>query len=145
MSYLLSPVSALSQINRELSRFFDDRQDGRAGLLDDSGWAPSVDITEDDAAFKVVADVPGVDPKDIDISLHQGLLTIRGERETSQQDEAGSFARRERFKGRFLRQFNLPDSADAETVSAKSVNGVLEVTIPKAKKALPITVKVEGD
>lgn len=145
MSYLLSPISTLNQINRELSRFFDDRYPGGVAMLDESRWTPSVDITESEQGFKVVADVPGVDPKDMEISLHEGVLTIRGERETSSEVDEGNFTRRERIRGSFVRQFNLPDSADEETVSAKSVNGVLEISIPKAQRTQPIAVKVEGE
>ncbi|MBT4163097.1 MAG: Hsp20/alpha crystallin family protein [Gammaproteobacteria bacterium] len=144
MSHFVSPFTALNQINRELNRVFDDRPI-TGQLVDSTIWKPQVDICENANSFKVIADVPGVDPKDIEISLHNGLLTIRGERKTDTEVEEDKFSRRERVRGTFSRQFNLPDSADAQTVSARSENGVLEVTIPKAKKARPINIAVDGD
>lgn len=145
MSYLVSPFNALNQINRELNRFFDDRYPAAGNLLESGAWTPQVDISENEGEFRVVADIPGVKPEDMEIRLHNGVLTIRGERSTDNEVKEESFTRRERIRGTFLRQFNLPDSADEETVSAKSVNGVLEVTIPKAKKAKPVSITVEGE
>jgi HSP20 family protein len=143
MTYFVSPFNALNQINRELNRFFDDRPVGNQ-LIEGTGWTPHVDITENQDSFRVVADIPGVKPDDIEINLHNGLLTIRGERKTDEEVKEGNFTRRERFRGTFSRQFNLPDSADEDKVNAKSVNGVLEIFIPKAKKAKPISITVDG-
>ncbi len=145
MSYLVSPFNALNQINRELNRFFDDRYTGTGQLLESTSWTPQVDIAENEDSFRVSADVPGVNPEDMEISCHNGVLTIRGERSTESEETKDNFTRRERFKGSFIRQFNLPDSVDEETVSAKATNGVLEVIIPKAKKAKPVSITVEGE
>ena len=148
MSYLVSPFNRFGTLNRELSRFFDNRLPFAGAVLqdefDEGHWSPSVDITENAENIRVVADVPGVDPASMEINLHNGVLTMRGERSTENEVKEGDFTRRERIHGTFVRQFHLPDSADEETVSAKSVNGVLEIVIPKAKRAKPITVKVEG-
>ena len=144
MSYLVSPFNALNDINRELNRIFDDRP-MPAQRADITRWAPQVDIIETDEGFRVIADVPGVKPEDIEISLHKGVLTVKGERSTVTEDSNESFTRRERIRGSFVRQFNLPESADEETVSAKSVNGVLEISIPKSTIPSPISIKVEGE
>jgi HSP20 family protein len=144
MNYRVSPFGALDQLSRELNRFFDDRPTN-GPFIENSGWKPHVDVTEGEDSFRVVADVPGVAPEDIEISLHNGLLTIRGERTTDSEKQEDNFTRRERFRGSFTRQFNLPDSADEETVTAKSINGVLEVTIPKAGKTSPVSITVEGE
>ena len=144
MSYLVSPFNALNDINRELNRIFDDRP-MPAQRADVTRWAPQVDIIETDEGFRVIADVPGVKPEDIEISLHKGVLTVKGERSTLTEDSNESFTRRERIRGSFVRQFNLPESADEETVSAKSVNGVLEISIPKSTIPSPISIKVEGE
>ena len=144
MSYLVSPFSALNEINRELNRIFDDRPyNVQRGEL--ASWAPQVDILETEDGFRVVADVPGVKPEDIEISLHKGVLTVKGNRDTVTKDSNETFSRRERIRGSFVRQFNLPESANEETVSAKSVNGVLEITIPKAERKSPISISVEGE
>lgn len=139
MTYQLSPFSTLNQFNRELNRLFDDRR------TTSTSWTPQVDVTETDDSFQVAADIPGVSPEDIEISLHNGLLTIRGERKYDNESSNANFTMRERFLGTFSRQFNLPDSADQETVTAKTNNGVLEITIPKAKKAKPISITVQGE
>lgn len=145
MSYLVSPFNRFGQLNRDLSRFFDDRFPFASPEFDDERWAPSVDISENAESFRVMVDVPGVRPDDMEINLHNGVLTIRGERSTENEASEDSFTHRERIRGSFVRQFNLPDSADEGTVSARSVNGVLEITIPKAKQAQPITIRVEGE
>ena len=144
MTYFLSPFNALNQMNRELNRVFND-QSLTAQLLEDTHWTPQVDITENDDSFHVSVDVPGVSPEQMEISLHKGLLTIRGKRNTDNETEDDKFSRRERIRGSFSRQFNLPDSANEETVTAKSVNGVLKITIPKAKKSAPINITVDGE
>ena len=146
MSYLISPFQGLNQLNRDLSRMFDEQRaassyvDGR-----DINWAPQVDLAESKEAFHLVADIPGVNPDDIEISLNNGILTIRGERNTKQEDNKQSFTRRERHRGKFLRQFNLPEAIDADTVIAKSARGILQVTIPKSVPARPITIAVEAN
>ena len=141
MSYFVSPFNALNQLNRELNHIFDDRR--LPGDEANVGWAPQVDLSESEDAFHVVADVPGVNPEEIDINLHNGLLSIRGNRDAEKEVKGQNYTRRERSRGTFIRQFNLPDSADAEAVSARSVHGVLQVTIPKAKKAQPINIAIE--
>ena len=144
MTYYASPFSTLSQFNRELNRFFDDRPFGQ-DRLSGTNWTPQVDVAETEDSFQVAADIPGVSPENIEISLHNGVLTIRGERKYDNEASGANFTRRERFTGTFSRQFNLPDSADQETVTAKTNNGVLEITIPKARKAKPISITVQGE
>lgn len=143
MNYRVSPFNALNQLNRELNRFFDDRPLGQ--LSEGSNWSPQVDISESEDSFLVTADMPGVKPEDIEISLHQGVLTIKGERNTEEEVNEANFTRRERVRGTFYRQFTVPQTADEDTVSAKSNHGVLEITIPKGQKAKPISITVEGD
>ena len=140
MSYLVSPFQGLTQLNRMF-----DRHRLACPYVDESdiNWAPQVDLAESEEAFHLVADIPGVNPDDIEISLNNGILTIRGERNTKQEVNEKSFTRRERRRRTFLRQFNMPESVDADTVKAKSAHGVLQVTIPKVLPAKPITVSVE--
>lgn len=106
-----------------------------------SSWTPQVDIKEDESGFTVIADVPGVDPADVDITLDNNVLTIRGERES----ETNGLRRRERFRGSFVRQFTLPESVDESGVKASATNGVLQVTIPRSEKAKPLSITVEGE
>ena len=108
-----------------------------------SHWHPAVDIKEEEDRFVIYADLPGVDPKDIGITMEQGVLTLKGERSEETKEEHESYKRVERVSGSFYRRFNLPDTADAERIEAEGKNGVLEITLPKQEKAQPkrITVK----
>lgn len=107
------------------------------------GWTPRVDIKEEPERYLVRADIPGVDPKDIDITLENGVLTLRGERQEQSKEEKENFVRMERFSGSFFRRFALPDTADADKVSAHADKGVLEIVIPKSKPAIGRRIKVD--
>ncbi len=98
-------------------------------------WSPAVDITEFADHFELNVDVPGVDPSSIDITLEKGVLTLSGSRGKAVEAEGAQTTRRERAGGRFSRRFNLPESVDAEAVSARNAHGVLSVTIPKRPAA----------
>ena len=108
-----------------------------------SHWRPAVDIKEEEDRFVIYADLPGVDPDDIEITMEQGVLTLKGERSEETTKEREGYKRVERVNGSFYRRFSLPDIADAERIEAKGKNGVLEITLPKQEKAKPkrITVK----
>ena len=128
------PWGAMRQLQNEMNRAFGqnvaDTDD--ASNVVTSSWTPAVDVKEEDESFRICADVPGVDPEDIDVTMENGVLTIKGERkfETTENGDNG-YRRVERAYGAFYRRFSLPDSADAENISAKGKNGVLEVVIPK--------------
>ncbi len=108
-----------------------------------SRWRPAVDIKEEEDRFVIYADLPGVDPKNIEITMEQGVLTLKGERSEETKEEREGYKRVERVSGSFYRRFSLPDTADAERIEAEGKNGVLEITLPKQEKAQPrkITVK----
>lgn len=110
-----------------------------------SQWLPAIDIREEEDKFLISADLPGVDPKNIDISLENNVLTLKGKREEVHEEKKGSFYRMERMQGQFYRQFTLPTAVDSKHIIAKSKQGVLEVTIPKKEKTeiKKIEVKVE--
>lgn len=123
--------------NPEYNQLSDDASVATAN------WAPSVDITENDRAFTLIADIPGVDPKDIDISMEKGVLSIKGERQSENIEEKENYRRVERQSGQFYRRFTLPDSADADKIEAKSEHGVLTVTIPKQEVAASRRIEVK--
>lgn len=102
-----------------------------------SQWAPRVDIKEEDQRFVIYADVPGVDPANIEVSMEKGILTIKGERKVEKSEQNGRFTRVERAHGGFHRRFALPDSADADNISAAGKHGVLEIVIPKKAEKAP--------
>lgn len=123
-----------------------DRLAARHGhhYTQEADWTPSVDIKEEAERFVIHADVPGVDPKDIEISMEDGTLSLSGERKSETRSEQDGWKRVERHSGKFLRRFTLPEGTDAEGISAQGSHGVLEISIPKAAKAQPrkIAVKV---
>jgi HSP20 family protein len=109
-----------------------------------SDWVPAVDIKEDKECFTITADLPGVNAKDIEVHAENGMLTIRGERDSQKKEEHEGYKRIERSYGSFFRRFTLPDTADTDKISAKSDNGVLTVTIPKHERMQPRKIAVEG-
>jgi HSP20 family protein len=107
-------------------------------------WVPRVDIHEEKDRFVVLADVPGVDPKDIDITADNGVLTVRGERKAEKRETDNGYERIERVAGTFLRRFTLPEGANTDEIKAKQTNGVLEVTIPKTAAVQPRRISVDA-
>ena len=107
-----------------------------------SQWAPRVDIKEQSDRFVLYADIPGVDPADIEIQMDKGLLTIKGERSSVKKDEGENYSRIERSHGVFHRRFALPDSADPEGITAHGEHGVLEIVIPKRPETTPRRIQV---
>jgi HSP20 family protein len=125
------PWSILDLMQRELSPFTGRRQALSEADNTVADWVPAVDIVEEKDRFVLKADVPGVDPTEIEISMDAGVLSVSGERHTETSDESDGLKRVERISGKFYRRFSLPETADAEGIAAKSSNGILEVTIPK--------------
>jgi HSP20 family protein len=107
-----------------------------------SQWAPLVDIREEPERFVLYADIPGVDPQDIEVQMDRGLLTIKGERRPEMSGDKGRFSRIERLHGGFHRRFALPDSADPEGIEAHGHQGVLQVIIPKRPESKPRRIQV---
>jgi HSP20 family protein len=135
----------LNQLRREMDSMFKAPAQGEENsAIATSDWVPAVDIKETDSAFEIHADIPGVDPKDIEVHMENGLLTIKGERKSESKEEKEGYKRVERQWGSFYRRFSLPDSADADKINAKSKNGVLEITIPKQEKAPARKISVES-
>ncbi len=139
------PWSLVDRLQGDLDRLAGQRaryvDDETAGATTD--WVPAVDIKEEDARFLIEADVPGVKPDDIEITMEDGILTLRGRREAESRTEREGYRRVERVTGRFFRRFTLPDTADAEAIEAKFNNGVLEVSIPKLPKVQPRRINVQ--
>lgn len=126
-------------LEKEIGKAFHDKWDTVAT----SDWLPNIDVIEEEKQFVIKADVPGVPPKDIKISMNQNVLTIEGERESEHKEKKENFVRYERSKGSFYRRFTLPDMVDPENIVAKSKNGVLEITIPKTNKNISHKIEVE--
>jgi len=138
--------TAQDPIKQVFDRLFDGSlfQDGSAdeSSVVTSQWIPRVDIKEETNRFVLYADIPGVDPQDIEVQMDKGMLTIKGERRGEATLENESFSRIERYHGSFHRRFALPDSADPEGISASGHNGVLQITIPKRPETTPRRIQV---
>ena len=98
---------------------------------------PAVDVTETETEFLLSADMPGLDKKDVSIDIHDGVITIKGESAIDNEKSTDDYRIRERQLGSFNRSFRLPDNVNEVKVAAKFKNGVLKITLPKAKEVLP--------
>ena len=132
-------LSQLGYANREIANSDHDQSH-----VVTSHWRPAVDIKEEADRFVIMADLPGVDPGNIEITMENGVLSIKGERKSEIRDEKEGYKRVERVSGTFYRRFSLPDSADAERIEAKGKDGVLEVSLPKHEKVQPRRIAVNG-
>lgn len=143
-----TPSGTTSALPREFKqafgRFFDLEETDQSDVVT-SQWAPRVDIREEDKRFVIEADIPGVDPKDIDVHMDKGILSIRGERKSAHTTENGKYTRVERSHGVFHRRFALPDSANPDAISATGRHGVLEIEIPKRPETTPRKIDIKID
>jgi len=137
------PWGLVNRFHRDFSHFFDNAfaHDARNAPV---AWLPSVDVREEDTRFVVQADLPGVDKKDIEITAEKGVLTIKGERKSEVKAGEAGYERVERVAGTFVRRFTLPENAQAEGITAKQTNGVLEVSIPKQAEVQPKRIEVQA-
>ncbi|MDP3294999.1 MAG: Hsp20/alpha crystallin family protein [Nevskia sp.] len=130
----------INEFNRYVGAGDNASNDASSGATAD--WAPAVDIEEYGDRFVLHADVPGMDPASIEVTLEKGVLTLSGSRDKLADSAAVERRRVERASGRFHRRFSLPDTVDAEAVSARGSNGVLEVVIPKRPASQPRRIAV---
>jgi len=130
------PWGLLNQLQRELERGTVE------GSTATAEWAPAVDIKEETGRFVTHADIPGVKPEEIDVSMEDGVLTIKGEKKTEAETEKEGYKRVERTHGSFYRRFSLPDTANSDAISAASKHGVLEIVIPKREAVQPKKINV---
>lgn len=137
------PWALIDRLHRQLDQTFSS-ETGAAADAAQVSWIPPVDIREESDRFVVLADVPGVEPKDIHITADKGVLTIRGERRAREAQQPDGWQRVERRSGTFLRRFTLPEGANVEAISARHVHGVLEVAIPKQPRLQPRRIDIEA-
>lgn len=135
------PSGFQDEIKQAFERLFRPDEGDQSNVVT-SQWTPRVDIKEEDKRFVILADVPGVDPADIEIQMDKGILSIKGERKKDEGE--GKLSRIERQHGVFYRRFALPDSADAEGITASGKNGVLEVSIPKRPETSPRRIAINA-
>ncbi len=129
-----TPLARLSAFQHEVDRLFDLPFFGK-GTAD--GWTPALDVHQDKDTLFVAVELPGMKREDVKLSLHDGILTLSGERRHEKAHDEKASLRNERFFGRFERSLNLPFAVDAARVAASYEDGVLTVTLPKAEEAKP--------
>lgn len=110
---------------------------------DAAAWSPRVDVREEAERFVIRADLPGVDPAAIEVSMDRNVLSISGERAAEAADASSHGVHAERPHGAFLRRFTLPDSVDAERITASNRHGVLEIVVPKKAESAPRRIAIE--
>ena len=140
------PWNVISQLQQDINRVFGNLSDSESSSAT-ARWSPAVDIREYSDRFQLLLDVPGVEPKDVEITLDNGVLTVSGTRLEekvigSNGSEQPQQQRIERPLGQFHRRFILPDTVDADNVNASGQQGVLEIIIRKQPKAQPRRIEV---
>ncbi|MFA5684463.1 MAG: Hsp20/alpha crystallin family protein [Lysobacteraceae bacterium] len=129
------------ELKQVFEKFFGEVEGDQSNVVT-SQWTPRVDIREEAERFVILADIPGVDPQDIEIHMDKGILSLRGERKGESREETERYTRVERAHGVFYRRFALPDSANADGISATGNHGVLEIVIPKRPETTPRRIAV---
>jgi len=136
-----SPLDRLASIRDEMDRLFDFTWPTRdSGLF--SGWSPALDVHDEKDNLVVQVELPGMKKDEIDISLHDGVLTVSGERKSEREQKEGETFRSERFFGKFQRSVTLPAQVDGDKVQATYKDGILIVSLPKAEAAKPKQIAV---
>ncbi|HOJ99450.1 MAG: Hsp20/alpha crystallin family protein [Treponemataceae bacterium] len=138
-NYELDPIEELEQLQQLMNRWFDSGWDNM-GLLD-RAVAPAMDLVETPDAYYLYVDLPGIDKKDISLTVENNVLTLEGEKKG--KDEKKRFFRKETWEGSFRRTISLPNAADPEKVKAELKNGVLTVTIGKKEELKPRQIAVQ--
>jgi len=128
------------------SKFFDGFFDEFAlpEMADEKQWLPTVDISETDDQVIIRAEVPGLDKKDISITLSEGLLTIQGEKKQEKEEEKENYRFVERRYGSFSRSLRVPEGVDADKIEASYKDGVLKVAIPKSESEKSRKIEIAG-
>ena len=136
-----SPTDRLSTLRDEVNRLFDFSWPSRdSGLF--SGWSPTLDMFDDKDNFTVQVELPGMKKDEIDIAMHDGVLTVSGERKLERERKEGETFRSERYFGKFQRSVTLPTAVNAGKVKATYKDGILTIDLPKAEEAKPKQIAV---
>ena len=136
------PFRGASTLQEQVNRLVNDVFERSSQESNLSTWAPAVDISETEHELVVKADLPGVDPKDLDIRVENNVLTIRGERKFEKKVNEDNYLRVERAYGSFTRSFSLANTVNSAAIKADYQNGVLSLSIPKREEAKPKQIKV---
>jgi len=139
------PFRDLLSLQDRMNRMFDESYRGRSASDDwalGGTWAPAVVIYEHEGNIVLTAELPGVDPKDVDVRVENNVLTLRGERKWSDDVQRESYHRVERAYGSFTRSFTLPNVVDTEKIKADFKEGMLKLVLPKREEAKPKQISI---
>jgi HSP20 family protein len=142
------PVNRPGTWNTGLDRLFNEFMGRTLRQLDEEtsasgSWSPAVNILESEESIVITADLPGLKAEDVDVTVDNGVLTVKGERQFEEAKEGASYHRVERWYGSFERSFTIPSSVDPRKIEARFVNGEMIVTLPKRDESKPRSVKVK--
>ncbi|MCX5886891.1 MAG: Hsp20/alpha crystallin family protein [Proteobacteria bacterium] len=138
------PFDEFTTFRREMDRLWDRFFSERPALdMLEKGWEPTMDITETKSDLIVKAELPGIDPKEIDISLTGDTLTIKGEKQQEKEEKEENYYRIERSYGIFSRTIKLPMSVQNDRIKASYQHGVLKITLPKSEEAKQKQIKIK--
>jgi len=138
------PFREFSSLQDRMNRLFQDSfgREGREEALATAGFAPAVDVYEDEHKITLKIEVPGIDEKDIDVRVDNNTLTVHGERKFEKEEKEENYRRIERQYGSFTRSFTLPTTVDADNISANYDKGLLKIQLAKKAEAKPKQIKV---
>lgn len=147
MNYIAryEPASLVNEVNKIIEHAFRPLANSDTSNIETSQWIPAVDIREEKNQFIILVDLPGVDKSDVNISMENNIITIKGHRFDENKEGKHNYFRAERVKGNFYRRFTLPDTVDGSKIEAKMQKGVLELAIPKKEVAQPRLIKIQCD
>ncbi len=134
----LDPFHELNRMHRQFSRVFDGYREGAVAF-------PAVNVWSNGDEAVVLAELPGVDPSDIDVTVTGNALTLQGERKAEKPDEKGMYHRRERDYGRFVRSIRLPFEVENEKITASSDKGVLRISLPRSEATKPRKIEIKSE
>ncbi len=139
------PEQEMEDILERYARALGQPRAGSQEVIATGDWAPRVNIAETEKAFEIKAEIPEVNKEDVKVTVHNGVLTIQGERKQEKEEKGKKFHRVERLYGSFTRSFTLPDNVDETKISALFKDGILNLQIQKTEETKPksIEVKVE--
>ena len=141
----LPHLGNFEKMRRETDRMWNSFFEGRPRLIveEEGEWLPALDLTETGNEFVVKAEMPGLDPKDIDISLSDNMLTIKGEKKQEREEKEENYHLLERSYGAFTRLIHLPGEINQQKITTSYKNGVLKIHLPKSQKAKKKEVKIK--
>jgi HSP20 family protein len=134
-----NPTAAAAMLSSWFDRVLGDTQSSEGGHELAYRLQPRLDISEEEQQYNVIVDIPGMTKEDVSVKVENGTLRIEGERK---EEKRGKYHHAERTSGKFLRSISLPEDVDSTKIEAKAANGVLELRLPKSKKAMPVEIKI---